>query len=686
NTELSSAIGGLKQAEEALKESGQELQSIIQGPPIPTFVIGSDHKVIYWNKALEELSGIKAKEIIGTDRQWRAFYTVERPCMADLLVDEKFTEIFPLYKDKGRMSKLLEGAYEATDFFPELGEHGKWLRFTAAAIRNSQGNLVGAIETLEDITERKEAEAALTSEHEHLASILDGIPIPNFVIDRNHKVVLWNRHNEIYTGIVKEEVIGKPLDLSFLFPQKPSPALAELILEMRDEELMAKFGRRGLRKNEIQPHTFESIGRILLKGEERILSIQAARIFDFKGELVGSIQTGQDITERMQLELQQRQTQKMDTIGTLAGGIAHDFNNILSAIMGYTDMALTDPKMDDRLRRYLGQVFKAGERARDLVKQILTFSRQSDEKPRPLRVSSIIEEVLKLLRASLPTTIQIRQDIQADPDTVLANPTHIHQILMNLCTNAAHAMREIKGELNVTLFPVEISSRDSLLGHHGLTPGMYLELTVSDTGIGIDPEIIERIFDPFFTTKKPGEGTGMGLSVVYGIIKSYGGTITIQSEVGKGSEFHVYLPLLIEKEIMKDVQPEAHVTGGKERILFVDDEDVLVQLGKQTLSTLGYEIIGKTDSLGALELFRSQPDRFDLVITDMTMPNMTGAELAQEIMRNRPEMPVILCTGFSEAITPEMAKAIGLKDFILKPVIRSQIALAIRRAIDQRMS
>ncbi len=674
-----------KRAEEALNESQRLMHNIIQGSPIPAFVIDKNHKILYWNRALEELSGLRAEDMVGTSQQWRAFYNEKRPCMADVLADADITAMNLLYPGKYGKSNLLDEAYEGMDFFPEMGGgSGKWISFTAAAIKSSRGNTIGIIETLEDITERREAEVALISEHERLASILDGIPIPTFVIDRNCRVVLWNRHNEIYTGVAKKEVIGKPLDLNFLFPQKSSPALAELILEMRDEELMAKFGRRGLSKSEIQPHAFESIGLIWLKGEERTLNIQAARIFDFKGELVGAIQTGQDITERMQLELQLRQAQKMQAIGTLAGGIAHDFNNILSAIMGYTDMALTDHRMDDRLRRYLEQVFKAGERARDLVKQILTFSRQGDDKPQPLSISPIIREVLKLLRASLPSTIRIRQDIQPNPDMVLANPTHIHQILMNLCSNAAHAMRDGKGVLKVSLAPVEINPKDVLLINHDLTPGMYLKLSVSDTGVGIAPGIINRIFDPFFTTKKPGEGTGMGLSVVHGIVVSYGGTITVQSKVGEGAEFSVYLPLLRETGSERETKEETPISGGKEQILFVDDEEAIVKLWKEMLTRIGYDVVGIAGSLDALELFRSCADRFDLVITDMTMPNMTGVELAQEIMRVRPDMPVILCTGFSETITPEIAKAIGIKEFLMKPIILHQIAAAIRRALDQK--
>jgi CheY-like chemotaxis protein len=255
---------------------------------------------------------------------------------------------------------------------------------------------------------------------------------------------------------------------------------------------------------------------------------------------------------------------------------------------------------------------------------------------------------------------------------------------MNLCTNAAYAMQGEKGELKISLVPVNVEASDNLIIQHDLFPGKYLRLTVSDTGAGIEKEIMGRIFDPFFTTKNPGEGTGLGLSVVYGIVKSYSGAITVESEVGKGTEFNVYLPLLTEAEDKKEAKVEAPIPWGKERILFVDDEAALVQLATGTLTGLGYEVVGRTGSMEALELFRARPDSFDLVITDMTMPNMTGSELAQQLMRIRPDIPIILCTGFSEAMTQEKARAIGVKDFIMKPIVQRQMAEAIRRVLDDK--
>ena len=389
-----------------------------------------------------------------------------------------------------------------------------------------------------------------------------------------------------------------------------------------------------------------------------------------------------DITERKQadeqtsaLEKQLQQAQKMEAIGTLAGGIAHDFNNILAAIIGYTELALHCVPKEPSVRKNLREVMVAGIRAKDLVKQILTFSRQTEHELKPVQVKPIVKEALKLLRASLPTTICFRENIQSD-SVVMADPTHVHQILMNLCTNAGHAMQEKGGTLEVSLTDIELDTRSV-----ELLPGKYLRLTVSDTGTGMDAMIIKRIFDPYFTTKEKGKGTGMGLAVVHGILKSYGGKIDVYSELGKGSTFHVYLPA---EKMDADVEQGIEVSfpTGTECVLFVDDEPSMANLGKDLLESLGYNAVTRTSSLEALEAFRAQPDNFDLVITDMTMPNMTGEKMAAEIMKIRPDMPIILCTGFSPVITEKKAMAMGIRAFIMKPILKNEIAVKIREVLD----
>ncbi len=387
--------------------------------------------------------------------------------------------------------------------------------------------------------------------------------------------------------------------------------------------------------------------------------------------------------EKQKLSLLLQQAQKMEAVGTLAGGIAHDFNNILSAIMGYTELARVKLADQPEIGRYLGEVLQAGNRARELVKQILTFSRQSSDDRRPLEIGPVVREALKLLRASIPTTIEIRERIPTQCGMVLADATKIHQVLMNLCTNAYHAMREKGGVLAVELDRVQIDAGDEKVAALHLTAGSYLRLQVSDTGTGIDPVIRERIFDPYFTTKKKGEGTGMGLAVVHGIVKSHYGHISVYSEPGHGTSFRIYLPVTEDDCGSGGEGGPTEVPTGNEHILVVDDEETLVQIKRNVLTDLGYRVTATTRSPEALTLFLAAPDDFDLVITDMTMPQMTGSELSQKLLALRPELPIIICTGFSEMLTEAKAKAMGIREYILKPVSRRDLAVIVRRVLNE---
>lgn len=371
----------------------------------------------------------------------------------------------------------------------------------------------------------------------------------------------------------------------------------------------------------------------------------------------------------------------MEAMGTLAGGIAHDFNNILLAVMGNAEISLYSLPEQSPVRYSIAQILKASERARDLVKQILTFSRQSEYELKPVKVSVIIQEALKLLRASLPTTIEIRQRITADRDTVLADPTQIHQVLMNLCTNADHAMRERGGVLNVGLSSVTLDF-EGAVKYPDLRPGSYLKLTVSDTGHGMPPEVLDRIFDPYFTTKEKGVGTGLGLAVIHGIVSSMNGAISVDSQPGRGTTFCVFFPLTEVKDTLESRVVEA-VPLGNERILFVDDEEFIADLGKRMLERLGYDVAVRTSSIEALKAFQARPDKFDLIITDMTMPQMTGEKLAQKLLEIRPDIPIILCTGFSALISENKAKDMGIKGFVMKPFVIQDLAKMIRRVLEE---
>ncbi|MCF8055322.1 MAG: response regulator [Desulfocapsa sp.] len=370
------------------------------------------------------------------------------------------------------------------------------------------------------------------------------------------------------------------------------------------------------------------------------------------------------------------QSQKLEAIGTLAGGIAHDFNNILSAILGYTEMAKGALPADSQPAKDLGKVITAGNRAAELVKQLLTFSRQGEQELQPVRIQYVIQETLKLLHASIPTTIEIREDIDYSCAPILADSTRIHQILLNLCTNAKSAMLGKGGILSVSLSEVESPETEL-----GVKDGTYLILRVGDTGHGMDRDTMAKIFDPFFTTKARGEGTGLGLAVVHGIVTKLGGQITVSSKPGKGSIFQLYFPVVGIEESVKE-KDSTPVVGGKERILVVDDEAELAEMIQRMLTELGYNVTSFANSAEALQEFTRDTEAYDLVISDMTMPVLTGTELARKILSAKPGIPIILCTGFSEIMDEKKAKAMGIREYIMKPVIKSELAKRVRKVLD----
>lgn len=386
--------------------------------------------------------------------------------------------------------------------------------------------------------------------------------------------------------------------------------------------------------------------------------------------------------EKSHLESCLKQAQKMEAVGTLAGGIAHDFNNILSIILGYSTMAREDSPDGSSVAKDLDKVLEAGNRAKDLVRQILAFSRHTDTEYFPLQLASFVKESAKMLRQILPATIQINEDIDTGVGLILADPTQIHQIIMNLGTNAFHAMEEAGGILGISLKEAKLSS-DDLSHEPSVKPGTFVQLSISDSGQGISPEVKDRIFDPYFTTKGVGKGTGMGLSIVHGIVRNCGGFVSVDSKWGHGATFHVFWPVM-QNEVTIEEKVSAQISGGKERILFVDDEEVLAEMGKTMLERLGYQVTIKNTGLEALETFQSEPGRFDLVITDQTMPGMTGADLAQRMIRSNPDIPIILCTGYSTIMSEEKAKTVGIMEFALKPLVEKDITQLIRKVLDNR--
>ncbi|XXJ18646.1 response regulator [Desulfovibrio caledoniensis] len=386
-----------------------------------------------------------------------------------------------------------------------------------------------------------------------------------------------------------------------------------------------------------------------------------------------------DISEPKRLEDQLRQSQKMEALGTLAGGIAHDFNNILGVILGYAEIIESGAEPDSGLARRVGEISRAGRRARDLVTQILNFSRQGPQERHAMTLTPLIKEALKLLRSSVPSNVGIFTKLQTSRDQVMADPTQMHQILLNLCGNASHAMKDSGGTMTITL--ADVHPDDPVLPPEGLgKPERFVRLTVSDTGPGIDPDVAERVFDPFFTTKKQGEGTGMGLAMVHGIVKRHDGYLELENNPGRGATFHVFLPRSSEM-----ARPEADLPADlvfrEGRILFVDDEKPLTDIGREMLESIGFEVVTRTSSIEALEAFKFKAGDFDLIITDQSMPNMTGMEFAHEVLKIRPDIPIILCTGFSDAVSYERLRDIGIGDFIMKPILKHDLMASIGRLL-----
>jgi len=557
----------------------------------------------------------------------------------------------------------------------ELSEREK----TERELRNAQDELENRVaertasqealngKLLSEVAKREKSAERLKESEERFRILFEHAPDPFYINTLDGTFVDGNHAAEKMLGYRREDLIGKNfLDIGVLAEQDLHRAAVLLEKNQNgaptgpdDFKLCSKSGEPAYA--EISTHPVTIGGKKLVIGIARDISDRK------KAE-----------AEATKLKTQLLQAQKMEAIGTLAGGIAHDFNNILSAVIGYSEMALSKATADEELQGDIQEVLSAGHRAKNLVKQILTFSRQTEQEAQPVQVKFIAREVIKLLKASLPATIEIRQKLASDR-AVLADPTQLHQVLMNLCTNAGYAMRKNGGILEVRLTDVP-GDAGFFAGHPDLEPGPYLKLIVTDTGQGMSTQIMERIFDPYFTTRLKG-GTGLGLAVVHGIVKDHGGTVSVSSNPGSGTSFRVYLPA-IERKARPEIRTDASLRFGDEHILLVDDEKSLVDLGRQMLEKCGYKVTARTSSVEALELFKIQADKFDLVITDLTMPNMTGKELAKAVLRVRPEIPVILCTGFSEMISPESAKALGIRAYLMKPVTIGDLAGTVREVLD----
>ncbi|MFZ2631587.1 MAG: ATP-binding protein [Desulfosalsimonadaceae bacterium] len=521
----------------------------------------------------------------------------------------------------------------------------------------------------QDLIERQHAEEATAKSKMFLERSLASIPNGVFLMDEDIRFSYINPVLLDWLGRPEKDILGKAF--SDMAPLILAPKSRRAVTQNTIDQIKKGAIIAGLEIWIIDP-----------QGKTRPVSFSAAGVRDKEGRIIGGVMILVDMTELKQLETRLRQSQKMEAIGTMAGGIAHDFNNILSGIMGNTELLQYQKDLGEPVKKRLDTIYAASQRARDLVAQILLFSRKSEQEMRPVAPRLIIAETVKLLKASLPSTIEIRQAMDDESVQVMGDPTQIHQILMNLCTNAHHAMIREGGVLEIGLWTVivEPGSRPEP-DDPVLAPGAWVRLTVSDTGHGIPPETLDRIFEPYFSTKEKGVGTGLGLAVVHGIVQSFGGVVDVVSAPGEGTIFSVYLPRLDQFVEEPVIEAEPLPMGGNERILLVDDEVMIVDFGEDALKSLGYQVVSASQSDEALQIFKDRPEAFDLVITDMTMPKMTGEVLAGEILKIRPDMPIILCTGFSERITREKAISLGFREFLMKPVKMKSLAESVHRVL-----
>lgn len=518
-----------------------------------------------------------------------------------------------------------------------------------------------------DVTERKQAEKALAEStdrfHKVFNSQLDAIFILNH--ENPPRILESNTAALKIFGYAHEELIGQAVDILYVNEKFREEFQAALSPAIRRDGFFNNFEFVMKRKD-----------GAVFPSEHTVLELK-----NNVGERTGWVSIVRDLTERKKNEARLRQSQKMESIGTLAGGIAHDFNNILFPIIGMAELLMDDLPPDGIERENAEEIFKAARRGGDLVKQILEFSRQSEDTMMAVHIQDILREALKLSRSSIPINIEMTHSLQDDCGPVMANPTQIHQIAMNLITNAYHAIEPDSGNIHIELCQIEIEETD---GNDFLMDGEYVQLRITDTGCGIDPDIADKIFEPYFTTKGQGKGTGLGLAVVYGIVKAHGGDIKIYSEPGTGTTCNVYLPLMQkEAKVTEETEINSQQTGS-ERILLVDDEAPILRFAQQMLERLGYAVTTHSSSIDALNAFEDNPDAFDLVITDMTMPKMTGEQLSIALIRIKQDIPIIICTGFSEKINNEKAKALGIKGFLMKPIIKSELSRIVRQVLESQ--
>ncbi len=638
-----------------------------EGLSIGLVMIDRDCRIIYWNQWMALHSNRHAADTLGKhllelfpeiqkrkkDRYLRRCMEGKVPVMLSSTLHGRLIDL-DLVKGNERIQMM-----QTVKILPHL----------------ENGSVAGAIILIDDVTETllhekalRQLNAVLAAEKKQLEVTLHSIGDAVIATDIEGRVQLMNPVAENLTGWSRAEALGRPVqDIFHIINEQTRQRCVNPVQKVLESGQVVGLAN----------HT----ALVSRGGIEYLIGDSGAPIRDESGQVIGVVLVFRDMTEKVKIENHMRQVQKMEAIGTLAGGIAHDFNNILGIILGNTELALDEVPDWNPARQNLMEVRTASFRARDVVKQILAFSRKAYTPREPVDMGEMVSESLKLMRSSIPTSIEIRQRIAPQTLMVKGDSGQLQQVLMNLCTNASHAMHEAGGCLEVILEPHEEAAK-SAAAHPNLEPGAYVHLSVSDTGEGILPEIMDRIFEPYFTTKDVGEGSGLGLSVAQGIIDRHQGRIVCRSTPERGTTFDVYL-MRLEEETAEKKSDAGRMPTGTERVLFVDDEEGIAVTCSAALKTLGYEVVSCTSPQAAWEMFKKSPDRFDIVVTDLTMPEMTGDRLAKKMIGIRSDLPVVLCTGYSDRVSKDQAARMGICRYVMKPVSKKTLAETVRKALDR---
>jgi PAS domain S-box-containing protein len=650
-TEQKTAEELIIQSQSQLNEKNQLLSAILQHTHMMTVFLDSDFNFLWVNQAYADSCKRPPSFFPGKNH-------------FDLYPHQENQTIFEAVVKTGKEYSVAAKPFE----FPDQPERGvTYWDWSLIPTKTESGKVDGLVFTLSEVTDRIEAEKQVHDAKERFQKVFNSQLDAIFILgpEKPARLVEMNKAVSTIFGYTKDEILGQSVDMLHVNAKHLAEFQDALFPAVKKQGYLTDFEFSMKRKD----------GQIF-PTEHTVLELK-----NKSGQRTGWVSIIRDLTERKKFESHMRQTQKIESIGNLAGGIAHDFNNILFPIVGMSELLLEDLPPESNARENAEEIYKAGKRGSDLVKQILAFSRQSDQKPIPTRIQKVLKEVSKLIRSTIPANIEITWDIQKDCGMVMADPTQLHQIAMNLITNAYHAVDPGNGKIDIQLKEKEFKTHS--IARPRIELGRYAMLSVSDNGCGIDSKTLEMIFEPYFTTKAQGKGTGLGLAVVHGIVKGYGGEIFVTSESGKGSSFDVCIPLMKSEFIpltddLQNVSP-----SGTERILVVDDEVSIAKVESQMLARLGYNVTISIDSHEALNSFKTSPKAFDLILTDMSMPNMTGDRLAYEIRQIRPEIPIIICTGFSEQINKENAQEIGVNGFLMKPIVKSEMAKMVRKVLDK---